>query len=100
MLVERLSDRTARRQKPYLITDRESGLQAMVLHANFAALCGNIVASALDNAKPLPTIILDGPAVSFANQMVALEGNNCSGSILVEVILHQLSDEIVAVEIE
>jgi hypothetical protein len=58
------------------------------------------VPGALDFAQPLPAIGLDWPAIALANQVVLLKGDDGVGGILIQIVLDQLGDQIVAVKIE
>ena len=51
-------------------------------------------------AQPLPSVSLDLPAVSLANNVIRLERDDGARGILIEVVLDQLGDEIVTIKVE
>jgi hypothetical protein len=80
------------------IGNREGGFEAVILYADFSALCGNVISCALYGAKPFPTIGAHCLTVPFARQAGFIERKDCPGGPLIQVILNQLSNKIVAIE--
>lgn len=72
----------------------------MILDADLAALGTHAVAGPLDFAKALPAFGLNRSAVAFADQMIRFKTNDGSRRILVQIVLDQLGDQIVAVEVK
>ena len=98
--VQGLDDGAACRGQPDLVSDRERGLEAVILDADLARFGGHLVAGALDQAKSPPTGDVDRPAVSLADQAVALERYDRSRGSLIQIVLDQLGDQIRAIQLE
>lgn len=96
--VKSLSYRLPSGQKLDIIANREGCFESVVLDADLAALCGDIISGALNLTQPLPPPGIDWRAVSLADETVLLERNNRACCTLVEIVLDELGDEIVAVE--
>ena len=66
----------------------------------FPALGKDAIASALYLAQPLPTIGLNRPAIALANEPILFKGDNATRGILVQIVLDQFGDQIVAIKVE
>ena len=100
MCVKRLDNRSPSGHQANFIADRERGLQAVILDADLATLGRHAVPGTLDFSQTFPAVGFDRPAIALANQVVLLERDDCASCILVQIVLDQLGDQIIAVKIE
>ena len=72
----------------------------MILYPNLSTLCGNAISCTLYLAQSLPSLGLDRHSIAFTDQMILLERNYGARRALIEIVLDQLGDQIVAIEVK
>ena len=72
----------------------------MILDTNLPTLGGDAISCALYLAQSLPSFSLNRFAVTFADQLIFSERNNGARRALIEIVLDQFGNQILAFEIK
>ena len=96
--VQRLDNGLPVRQETDFISNRERGLETVILDAEPVALLRHLIASAKNLAEALPSFGVHRPSIPLADKAGPFERDDGAACALVQVVLNQLRYEVIAVK--